>query len=153
MAALGVITLFLTAYMLVFYAYIARHSERDVSFFMSVGIISMIMNLCTNAGGLFSLAWLYFAIALAFIGLGFAVSVHDAIGFYTSIGPWFRSAFSNMKLVVLKVLSAIVFPAGAVIYFAKYRSDRTLALATGKSALWGIVLWGFLLWMILGLVL
>jgi len=153
MAALGVITLFLTAYMLIFYAYMARHAERDVSFFMGVGIISMIMNLCTNAGGLFGIAWLYFVIALAFIGLGFAVSVKDAVGFYTSIGPWFRSTFSDMKLVGFEVLSAIVFPAGIAIYFAKYRSDRALALATGKSALWGIVLWGFLLWMILGLVL
>ena len=36
MVALGVITLFLTGYVLVYYAYLANHSDRDVSFFMSV---------------------------------------------------------------------------------------------------------------------
>lgn len=153
MVALGVITLFLTAYMLVFYGYMSRHCERDVSFFLSVGLISMVMNLCTNAAGNYGIAWLYFIIAIAFVALGFAVSVQDSVAFYTSIGPWFKKTFSDMKLVGFEVLSAIVFPAGITLYFVNYNKDRSLALATGKSALWGIVLWAFVLWMVLGLVL
>ncbi|MDE7373592.1 MAG: hypothetical protein K2N18_05975, partial [Clostridia bacterium] len=98
MIALGIITLVLTAFTLVFYAYLSRHTDRDVSFFMSVGIISIIMNLCTNGMGIFGLAWLYFVIALAFIGLGFAVSTSGSIAFYTSIGPWFKTQFSDAKV-------------------------------------------------------
>lgn len=153
MVALGVITLLLTAYMMVFYAYLARHTDRDVSFFMSVGMISVIMNLCTNAAGIFGLAWLYFAVALAFIGLGFAVSTSGSIAFYTSIGPWFKTQFSDAKSCAFNALSAVVFPAGIILYFVCYKKNREFACQCGKAALWGILLWGLLLWMILGLVL
>lgn len=153
MVALGVITLLLTAYMMVYYAYISRHTDRDVSFFLSVGIISMIMNLCTNASGNFVLAWLYFIIAIAFIGLGFAVSTSGSIAFYTSIGPWFKAQFSDMKTCGYNALSSIIFPAGIVLYFVNYKKDHAFACRCGKAALWGLLVWGLLLWAILGLVL
>ncbi len=153
MAVLGVVTLVLTAFMLIFYAYIANHSDHDVSFFMSVGIISMIMNLCTNAGGLFGIAWLYLVIAVAFLALGFAVSVKDTLCFYTSIGPWFKGTFTNKALIGWQILSLVLFPAGIGLYFAWYKDKNAVALACGKCAVWGVVLWGVLLWMILGLVL
>ena len=153
MVALGIVTLVLTAYMMIFYAYLSRHQDRDVSFFMSVGLISMIMNLCTNAGGNYGIAWLYFIIAIAFIALGFAVSVSDTIGFYTSIGPWFKAQFSDIKTCGFNVLSAVCFPAGIALYFVNYKKNVTLAKNCGKAALWGILLWGLLLWAILGIAL
>ena len=153
MIALGVVTLLLTAYMLVYYAYLSRHTDRDVSFFMSVGVISMIMNLCTNAAGKFTLAWLYFVIALAFIGLGFAVSTSGSVKFYTSIGPWFKTQFTDIKTCGFNVLSSVVFPAGIALYFANYKKNRAFACECGKAALWGILLWAVILWAILGLVL
>ncbi len=153
MVALGVVTLLLTSYMMVFYAYLAKHTDRDVSFFMSVGIISIFMNLCTNAGGNFVIAWAYFVIALAFIALGFAVSKSGSVAFYTSIGPWFKTQFSDLKSAGFNTLSAVVFPAGIALFFANYKKDRAFANACGKASLWGILLWGLLLWAILGLVL
>ena len=153
MVALGIVTLVLTAYMLVFYGYLSKHTDSDVSFFMSVGLISMIMNLCTNMTGMYGIAWLYFAIALAFIGLGFAVSTEGSVAFYTSIGPWFKTQFSDMKTCGFSVLSAVCFPAGLILYFVNYKKNRTFGNVCGKAALWGIVLWAFLLWAILGLVL
>ena len=109
MIALGVITLLLTSFMTVYYAYLSRHTDRDVSFFMGIGISSIVMNLCTNTAGIFGLAWLYFAVALAFIGLGFAVSTSGSIAFYTSIGPWLKAQFSDMKSCAFNALSAAVF--------------------------------------------
>ena len=153
MVALGVITLFLTGFVLVYYAYIANHTEHDVSFFLSVGIISMVMNLCTNAGGAFGLAWLYLVIAVAFIGVGFAVSVPETVGFYASIGPWFKKTFTNTKLIGWQILSAAVFPTGIALYFAWHKSKPELAKKCGQCGAWGLVLWGVLLWMNLGLVL
>ena len=153
MIALGVITLLLTSFMTVYYAYLSRHTDRDVSFFMSIGIISIVMNLCTNTAGIFGLAWLYFAVALAFIGLGFAVSASGSIAFYTSIGPWLKAQFSDMKSCAFNALSAAVFPAGVILYFANYKKNREFACQCGRAALWGVLLWGLLLWMILGLVL
>lgn len=153
MVALGVITLLLTSFMMVYYAYLSRHTDRDVSFFMSVGIISIIMNLCTNASGNFALAWLYFIIALAFIGLGFAVSVSGSIGFYTSIGPWFKAQFADLKTLGYNVLSSVIFPAGITLYFVNYKKDHAFACTCGRASLWGLLVWGLLLWMILGLVL
>lgn len=153
MVALGVITLLLTSYMMVYYAYLARHTDRDVSFFMSIGIISIVMNLCTNAAGNFGLAWLYFVIALAFIGLGFAISTSGSIAFYTSIGPWFKTQFSDAKNWGFNLLSSVLFPAGITLFFVNYNKDRSFACACGKASLWGILVWGLLLWAILGLVL
>lgn len=153
MIALGIITLVLTSFMMVYYAYLSRHTDRDVSFFMSIGIISIILNLYTNQIGLFGIAWLYFVLALAFIGLGFAVSTSGSIAFYTSIGPWFKTQFSDAKTCGLNVLSLAFFPAGIVLFFTLYKKDRALALSCGKCSLWGILLWGLLLWAILGLVL
>lgn len=153
MVALGIVTLLLTSYMMVYYAYLARHTDRDVSFFMSVGLISMIMNLCTNVGGNFGIAWLYFGIAILFIGLGFAVSTSGSIAFYTSIGPWFKTQFSDVKTAGFNALSAVVFPAGIALFFTYFKKDRVFANNCGKAALWGILLWGLLLWAILGLVL
>ena len=153
MLALGIITLILTAYMLVFYGYLSKHTDRDVSFFMSVGVISMFMNLCTNTAGKFGLAWAYLGVAILFIALGFAVSKEGSIEFYTSIGPWFKGQFSDMKQCGFNVLSAVCFPAGIALFFVNYKKDRAFGNACGKAALWGIVLWGLLLWAILGLVL
>ena len=153
MVALGIVTLLLTSYMIIFYAYLSRNTDRDVSFFMSVGFISMIMNLCTNASGKFGIAWLYFVVAIAFIALGFAVSTEGSIGFYTSIGPWFKNQFSDMKACGFNVLSAVCFPAGIALYFVNYKKNLTFANACGKAALWGLLLWGLLLWAILGLAL
>ena len=153
MVALGIVTLVLTAYMLVFYGYLSTHTDRDVSFFMSVGLISMVMNLCTNMAGKFGIAWLYFAIALAFIGLGFAVSTSGSVAFYTSIGPWFKTQFSNGKNCGFSVLSAVIFPVGIILYFVNHGKDRAFANVCGKAALWGILLWAFLAWAVLGLVL
>lgn len=153
MVALGVITLFMTGFMLIFYAYMAKNSDHDVSFFLSVGLISMVMNLCTNAGGNFGIAWLYFIIAILFVALGFAVSVSETIGFYTSIGPWFKRTFTNTKLIGWQVLSMAIFPAGIALYFTRYKTQPEPAKTCGRCALWGIVIWAVLLWMILGLAL
>ncbi len=153
MIALGIITLVLTCYMMVQYAYVSRHTDKDVSFFLSVGIISIIMNLCTNAAGKFGLAWLYFGLALAFIGLGFAVSTSGTVKFYTSIGPWFKTQFSDIKSCGFNVLSSVCFPAGIALFFVNYKKNRVFANQCGKAALWGLLLWAVILWAILGLVL
>lgn len=153
MAALGVITLVLTGFVLVYYAYMANHCERDVSFFLSTELIFMIMNLCTNASGFFGIAWLYLVASLAFAGLGFAVSVTDSVGFYVSIGPWFKRTFTNGKLIGFQILSTVLFPVGMVLYFVWYKSKPEEAKACGKCALWGLLLCGVLLWAILGIAL
>ena len=153
MAVLGVITLVLTCFMLVFYAYLDRHTDRDVSFFLSVGIISLIMNLFTNAGAIFGLAWLYLIIALAFLGLGFAVSVPDTIGFYTSIGPWCKATFTDKNTIVWRILSLVIFPVGIALYFAWYNSKPELAKKCGQCGLWGLLLCALIIWAVLGLVL
>ena len=153
MLALGIITLFLTGFMLIFYAYLSRHTDHDVSFFMSVGIISMFMNLCTNIGGPYGLSVVYLIIAVAFLALGFAVSVQDTLGFYKSIGPWFRTTFTDKQQIGWKILSMAVFPAGIALYFTWYEQKNELAKTCGKCALWGLLLLGLLLWAILGPVL
>lgn len=153
MEALGVITLFMTGFMLIYYGYMAQHSEHDVSFFLSVGMISMVMNLCTNAGKLFGIAWLYFIIAIVFVALGFAVSVPETIGFYTSIGPWFKKTFTNTKLIGWQILSTAIFPAGIALYFVYYKTQPEFAKKCGRCGIWGLLLWVLLIWMILGLAL
>ena len=153
MQVLGIITLVLTAFMMIFYAYLANHTERDVSFFLSVGIISMVMNLITNTMGVFELSWLYLIIAVAFIALGFAVSVSASVGFYASIGPYFKGKFTDGKLIGWQILSAACFPAGIALFFTWYRSKHDLARECGKCSLWGLLVLLLLLWAILGLVL
>jgi len=152
MAALGVITLVLTGFMLIFYAYLSRNTDRDVSFFMSVGVLSFFINLCSNAGGIFIMSYIYLVIAVAFLALGFAVDVHGTIGFYASIGPWFASTFTNTAKIGWQLLSFVLAPVGIVLFFVWYRSKRELAIECGKMGIWGILVWLILLWTILGLV-
>ncbi len=155
--AIGIITLFLTAFVLAFYGYINRHSDvADVSFFMATCLISMVMNLCTNAagGGATVLSWLYLAVDVLFLVLGFAVSVEHTLGFYKSIGPWLSNIFSNAKLLGWQLLSLLVCPAGFALYFVWGKTEKEeLALECGKLAAWGVLLWILLLWTILGIAL
>lgn len=154
MLALAVITLFLTGFTFVYYSYLSEHSEKDVSFFLSVSLISMVMNLCTNTGsaaGGFGIV--YLVIDVLFIGLGFLVDSDNTLSFYKSIGPWFKNTFSNTKLIGWQILSFIVFPAGLVLYFVDYKSQPALAKACGRCSAFGLLVWGLMLWMILGLAL
>lgn len=152
MQVLGIITLVLTAFMMIFYAYLANHTERDVSFFLSVGIISMVMNFCTNMGGVYQLSVLYLIIAVAFLALGFAVSVQDTIGFYTSIGPYFARVFTDSATVVWRVLSFVLAPVGIVLYFVFYNSDNERARVCGRAGLFGLLLWILILWAVMGMI-
>lgn len=154
MAALGIITLVLTGFMIVYYCYIANHTEEhDVSFFISVGLISMVMNLFTNASAFFGIAWLYLGVALVFLGVGWLIDLEDSIGFYTSIGPWFESTFTNTALIGWQILSFVIFPAGAVLYFVNYNGNNALAKACGRAAWFGCLCVLLLLWAVLGIVL
>lgn len=153
MWALGLLTLVLTVFTLIFYAYLDQHTERDVSFFLSVGIISLVMNLCTNAGGVFGLSYLYLAISVCFLALGFAVSVPETIGFYTSIVPWCKKTFTNTKMIGWQILSLICFPAGIALFFVHYEKNTDFARVCGRCGIWGLLLWIVLIWAILGLVL
>lgn len=153
MAALGVITLVLTSFTFVYYAYLANHSERDVSFFMGVSLISLVLNLCTNASHFFGIAFLYLAIAVIFLGVGFAVDTDESVGFYTSIGPWCVKTFTNTAFIGWQVLSFVLFPAGIALYFVWNKSKPELAKACGRAGMFGLVLCGLLLWAILGLAL
>ncbi len=154
MAALGIITLILTCFMIVYYCYIANHTdEHDVSFFISVGLISTVMNLCTNASGFFGIAWLYLVIAVLFLAAGWLIDFHTSINFYLSIGPWFIKTFTNTSVIVWQLLSFFAFPVGIVLYFVKYNGNNALARTCGRAACFGILLYGLLLWAILGLVL
>ena len=151
---LSVITLPLTIFVLFYYGYLFRHTDHDVSFFLSVSLISVIMNLFTLSGGVYELGFLYLGLAVLFIGLGFAVDAQESINFYTSIGPWFKKTFTNTKLLGWQILS-LLFPAGAALYFVWYKDSEKheLALECGKCALWGVLLIVVLLWTILGVAL
>ena len=151
---LSVITLPLTIFVLFYYGYLFRHTDHDVSFFLSVSLISLIMKLFTLSGGVYVLCFLYLGIAALFIGLGFVVDAQESVKFYTSIGPWFKQTFTNTKLLGWQALS-LLFPAGAALYFAWYKKDdkHELALECGKCALWGVLLIVVLLWTILGIAL
>jgi hypothetical protein len=153
MEALGIVTLLLTGFVIVYYAYMASHTDRDVSFFLSVSILSMFMNLCTNTAGFFAIAWLYLGIGVLFIGLGFAVGARETTAFYASIGPRLKSTFTDVKRIGWQTLSLVVFPAGIALYFVHYKKDFAHAKVCGRCALWGLLLWGLLLWTVLGLVL
>lgn len=151
MLALGIVTLFLTGFVLIYYGYLARHTDHDVSFFLSVGIISMIMNLCTNmSSSAVVLSVLYLIIAVAFVGAGFAVSVTETVGFYKSIGPWFKNTFTNGKSIGWDLLSFVIAPVGIVLFFVYHRKDRDFADRCGKLGLWGILVWLLVIWMICG---
>ena len=151
---LSVITVPLTIFVLFYYGYLFRHTDHDVSFFLSVSLISVIMNLFTLSGGVYELGFLYLGLAVLFIGLGFAVDAQESINFYTSIGPWFKKTFTNTKLLGWQILS-LLFPAGAALYFVWYKDSEKheLALECGKCALWGVLLIVVLLWTILGIAL
>lgn len=152
--AIGIITLFLTAFTIAYYSYLFRNTDHDVSFFISVGFISFVMNLFTNASeSACVLSILYLIIAVAFIALGWAVDVDGSIGFYTSIGPWCKATFTETAVIGWKLLSFLIAPAGIVLYFVYYKSNNELARTCGKAGLWGLLLWIILLWAILGIVL
>lgn len=153
MLALGVVTLFLTAFTIIYYAYLSNHSDRDVSFFLSVSMLSMLLNLCTNAGGGNGLSVVYLIIAVVFLGVGFAVDLHETLSFYASIGPWFKETFTDTKLIGWKVLSTAICPAGIALYFVWYKEKPSLAKVCGRCGIFGVLLLGLVLWMILGIVL
>ncbi len=154
MAAFGFITLVLTGFVFLYYSYIANHTEEhDVSFFLSVALISMVMNLFTNAGGIFALAWLYLVIDVVFLGVGWLVDLENSVGFYTSIGPWFKNTFTDTQTIGWKVLSFVLFPAGIVLYFVNYNGNNTLAKTCGRAAWFGCLCVLLLLWAILGIAL
>lgn len=150
--AIGIITLLLTGFMLVYYAYLFRNTDHDVSFFISVGIISMVMNLFTNSSAAaMGLSILYLIVALAGIGLGWVVDANGSKAFYTSIGPFFKNEFSG-PLVLWKVLSFALPPVGIVCYFVFYKTEKERALACGNCGLWGLLLWVLLIWAIIGII-
>ncbi len=151
MAVLGIVTVFLTCFVLIYYAYLAERTDHDVAFFLSVGIILIVMNLATNAGAIWGLAWLYLIIDVLFIGLGFLISRHGSAAFYASIGPWFKNTFAD-KMIGVKLLSFLVPPAGAVLFGVNYRSNETISKAGGKAAIWGLLVWLLMLWLVLGIV-
>ena len=150
MLALGIVTLFLTAFTIIYYAYLANHSDHDVSFFLSVSMLSMLINLCTNMGGGNGLSVVYLIVAAVFLGVGFAVDLHETLAFYTSIGPWFKETFTNTKLIGWQILSMAICPAGIALYFVWYKDKPALAKVCGKCGIFGVLLLGLLLWMILG---
>lgn len=154
MAAFGIITLVLTGFVFLYYAYIANHTEEhDVSFFLSVALIFMVMNLFTNAGGLYALAWLYLVADVVFLGVGWLIDLDDSIGFYTSIGPWFKNTFTDSATLCWKLLSFVLFPAGIALYFVNYNGNAALAKTCGRAAWFGCLFWIILLWAILGIAL
>lgn len=152
MLALGIVTLFLTCFVMIYYAYLSHHTDSDVSFFMSVGIISLVMNLLTNgSAGAVQLAWLYLILAVLFLGVGFAVNLHGTIAFYGSIGPWFAGFFRSPTLL-LEIVSFLLPPVGIVLYFVYSKSDLEKACVCGKRSMWGLLFWFLVIMMILGIV-
>ncbi len=150
---IGIVTLFLTSFMLAYYGYLFKHTDHDVSFFLSVGIISIVMNLFTNMSASAAvLSVLYLVVALVFLGVGFAIDAHGSIAFYSSIGGWFGKVFGDGENLVWTLLSFVLSPVGIVLFFVFYRSSRERALVCGKAGLWGLLIELLLVWMILGLV-
>lgn len=150
---LGIVSLFVTAFMLIFYAYLDAHTDHDVSFFLSVGLISMFMNLCTNMSeSVRVLSVVYLIIAVAFLALGCAVSLEGTKEFYTSIGPWFGKTFSDSETLGWKLLSFLLAPAGIVLFFVYYKSNRERARLCGRAGLFGLLVWVVLIWMIFGII-
>lgn len=151
--AIGIVTLFLTGFMLVYYAYLFENTDHDVSFFLSVGVISIVMNLFTNMSASAAvLSIVYLIIAVVFLGVGFAISLDGSIAFYTSIGPWFKRTFTDAGTIGWKVLSFLLSPVGIVLFFVFYRSDRERALVCGKAGAWGLLIELLLVWAIFGVI-
>lgn len=151
MAAIGIITFFLTCFVMIYFGYLAEHTDHDVSFFLAVGIISIVMNLCTNSGAIWGLAWVYLIVDVAFLAAGFLISRSGSVAFYTSIVPWFKNTFAD-KMIGVKLLSFLVPPAGAVLYGINYRKDGEISAVSGKAGIWGLLVWLLMLWFVLGLV-
>ena len=150
---IGVITLFLTGFMIIYYGYLFKNTDHDVSFFFSVGIISMVMNLFTNMSASAAvLSILYLIIAVVFLGVGFAIDLQGSIAFYTSIGGWFQKVFGDTENLLWTLLCFILSPVGLVLFFVYYNSNHERALLCGKAGLWGLLVELLLLWAVLGLV-
>lgn len=152
MAVFGVITLILTAFVVIYYSYLFKNTDHDVSFFLSVGILSFFMNMCSNAGSAWTLNYIYLIVDLIFIGVGFLINLESTLNFYKSIGPWFKKTFTDTANIGWEILSLLVCPAGLSLYFVWYKDDGKNALACrcGKCGMWGVLIWVVLLWMILG---
>ena len=149
---IGIISLLLTSFMIAYYGYIFRTTDHDVSFFVSVGIVSIVMNLFTNMSASASvLSIVYLIVAVLFLGVGFAIDLNGTIAFYTSIGGWFTRNFTD-KNALWRILSFVLSPVGIVLFFVYYGSDRELAVTCGKAGAWGLLIELLLLWAILGLV-
>lgn len=150
--ALGIVSLVLTVFTVIYYSYLFRNTDHDVSFFISVGLISIVMNLFTNmSADAQVLSVLYLIIAAAFLGVGFAVSVDGSVSFYKSIGPWFANLFSDSAMLVWKLVSFLLSPVGIVLFFVFYNSDRERALVCGKAGAWGLLFELMLVWLIVGI--
>ena len=149
---LSYVGLALTVVVMIYYCYIANHSDRDVSFFLSVLIISVVLNLVTLTIGTYGLGWLYIAVAVVFFGVGFALSPAEAVGSFADFGRWLKHQFSAFKIWGFNVLCFIVFPVGIILYFVKHDKDRAFACQCGKASLWGIICWAILIWAIVGAV-
>ncbi len=150
--AIGIVTLLLTSFMIAYYGYLFKNTDHDVSFFLSVGIISIVMNLFTNmSAGAAVLSVVYLVVALVFLGVGFAIDLNGSIAFYTSIGGWFKRVFATDTLL-WTLLSFILSPVGIILFFVFYNSNHERALLCGKAGLWGLLIELLLLWAILGLV-
>ena len=151
--AIGIVTLFLTSFMVIYYGYLFKNTDHDVSFFFSVGIISIVMNLFTNMSASAAvLSILYLIIALVFLGVGFAIDLHGSIAFYSSIGGWFKKVFCDAATLPWTLLCFILSPVGIVLFFVFYNSDHERALLCGKAGIWGLFIELLLVWMVLGLV-
>lgn len=149
---IGVFTLFLTGFMIAYYGYLFKNTDHDVSFFLGVGLISVVMNLFTNMSASAAvLSIVYLVIAVVFLGVGFAIDLGGTLAFYGSIGGWFTKQFTDKNLA-LKLLSFLLSPVGVVLFFVFYRSDRELAVTCGKAGAWGLLIELLLVWAILGVV-
>lgn len=162
---LGILSLILSGFMLIYYGYLFRKTDHDVSFFISAAIILIVMNLFTNMAsttieitpegtitsyGAKVLTFLYLILAVLGLGAGFLIDKDASVDFYTSIGTWCVSTFTDTALVGWKLLSFIIAPAGIVLYFVFYKSNHELSLVCGKAGIWGLLLWVVLIWMIFG---
>ncbi len=154
MEFLNVLSLLILGFMLVFYGFMARNTENNVSFFLCVGMACFIANLCTISGGAWLAAILFLIVGIAFLALGFAVNRHKTLAFYTSIGPWFKKTFTNTRMIGWQILSMAVPPAGGALYFVWYKNEdkHDISLQCGKNALWGLLLWLMLIWLIVGMI-
>ena len=152
MVILGVITLILLIWSLIYYSYLANHSEHDVSFFMSVTLILLVMNLATNAAGTFGLAWVYLIVSVIFLGVGFAIDKHTSVAFYQSIGPWFKKTFTDSAFVY-HIFCFLFCPVALICYFTLQKTNVTLARSCGRSGLFGLLFGIVLVWAVFGLVL